>query len=63
VRLVFMVATGTNEREYLNVLRLIATNISHDDVYAHLLSATSVQEVHFLLSEIKTSAPMRGTGN
>jgi sulfate permease, SulP family len=58
VRLVFMVATGTNEREYLNVLRLIATNISHASVHQRLLSAHDVHEVHHLLSELKTTQPL-----
>lgn len=58
VRLVFMVATGTNEREYLNVLRLIATNISHASVHERLLSAHDVHEVHHLLSELKTTQPL-----
>lgn len=53
VRLVFMVATGTNEREYLNVLRLIATNVGHESVYKRLLSARDIPEVHHLLSELK----------
>ena len=58
IRLVFMVATGTNEREYLNVLRLIATNISHEHVYKRLLSANDVHAVHHLLSELKTTQPL-----
>jgi mannitol/fructose-specific phosphotransferase system IIA component (Ntr-type) len=58
VRLVFMVATGTNEREYLNVLRLIATNISDASVHQRLLSANDVHEVHHLLSELKTTQPL-----
>lgn len=58
VRLVFMVATGTNEREYLDVLRLIALNISNNNVYNSLLSARGIHDVHFLLSELKTTQPL-----
>jgi mannitol/fructose-specific phosphotransferase system IIA component (Ntr-type)/anti-anti-sigma regulatory factor len=58
VRMVFMVATGTNEREYLNVLRLIATNISNQSVYDRLLSAKGMHEVHHVLSELKTTQPL-----
>ncbi|MBK7256420.1 MAG: PTS sugar transporter subunit IIA [Ignavibacteriae bacterium] len=58
VRMVFMVATGTNEREYLNVLRLIATNIGHAGVHKRLLEAHDVHEVHHLLSELKTTQPL-----
>lgn len=58
VRLVFMVATGSNEREYLNVLRLIAINISQDRVYKKLLEAKDVHEVHHLLSEIRHVQPL-----
>ncbi len=53
VRLVFMVSTGRNEKEYLNVLRLIATNISNESVYKKLLEAKDIHEVHHVLSEIK----------
>ena len=58
VRMVFMVATGTNEREYLNVLRLIATNIGDARVHKRLLEAHDVHEVHHLLSELKTTQPL-----
>ena len=53
-----MVATGTNEREYLNVLRLIATNIGDARVHKRLLEAHDVHEVHHLLSELKTTQPL-----
>ncbi len=58
VRLVFMVSTGTNEREYLNVLRLIATNISNESVYRRLLEAKDVHEVHHVLSELRNEYPL-----
>lgn len=58
VRMVFMVATGSNERQYLNVLRLIANNVSQDSVYKRLLEAKDVHEVHHLLSEIKQVQPL-----
>jgi SulP family sulfate permease len=58
VRLVFMVSTGNNEREYLNVLRLIATNISHGGVYKQILEAKDVHEVHHVLSELKNTQPL-----
>lgn len=53
VKLVFMVSTGKNEREYLDVLRLIALNISNESVYNRLLAAHDVHEVHHILSELK----------
>ncbi|MBI3786959.1 MAG: PTS sugar transporter subunit IIA, partial [Ignavibacteriales bacterium] len=53
VKLVFMVSTGKNEREYLDVLRLIALNISNESVYNRLLAAPDVHEVHHILSELK----------
>lgn len=58
VRLVFMVSTGNNEREYLNVLRLIATNISHERVYRQLLEAKDIHEIHHVLSELKHEQPL-----
>ena len=58
IHLVFMVSTGTNEREYLNVLRLIATNIGTERVYRQLLLANDVAEVHHLLSELKMNQPL-----
>ena len=58
VRIVFMVATGTNEREYLNVLRLIAMNISQESVYNGLLSAKDIHDVHHRLSELKMTQPL-----
>jgi mannitol/fructose-specific phosphotransferase system IIA component (Ntr-type) len=53
VQFVFMVATGTNEREYLNVLRLIATNIGNEHVYRRLKSAADISETHHILSELR----------
>jgi mannitol/fructose-specific phosphotransferase system IIA component (Ntr-type) len=58
VRLVFMVSTGTNEREYLNVLRLIATNIGNESVHRRLLEAKDVHEVHHVLSELRNEQPL-----
>ncbi len=57
VRLVFMVATGSNDREYLEVLGLIALNISNESVYDRLLTAKDVHEVHHALAEIKNLQP------
>jgi SulP family sulfate permease len=57
VRMVFMVSTGSNERQYLNVLRLIASNVSQDRIYNKLLEAEDVHEVHHLLSEIRLMQP------
>lgn len=56
VRFIFLVSTGTNEKEYLNVLRMIATNIKNDSIYERLLQAADVSEVHHLFSEIKVSS-------
>lgn len=53
VKMIFMVSTGTNEKEYLNALRMIAANINNDSIYARLLSATDQSELHHILSEIK----------
>lgn len=53
VRLIFMVSTGTNEKEYLNALRMIAVNVKNDSVYTRLLTAKNPSEVHHILSEIK----------
>lgn len=53
VRMLFMVSTGTNDKEYLTALRMIAANIGNDAVYQRLLSARDASEVHHLLSEIK----------
>jgi SulP family sulfate permease len=53
VRIVFMVATGTNEREYLEILRLIALNVSNEAIYNRLLAARDVYEVHHALAEIR----------
>jgi sulfate permease, SulP family len=55
VQFVFMVATGTNEREYLNVLRLIATNIGNEDVYRRLKTAGDISEAHHIISELRVA--------
>lgn len=57
VKLVFMVSTGTNEKEYLNALRMIAINIKNESVYQRLLTAKDKSEIHHILSEIKISSP------
>jgi mannitol/fructose-specific phosphotransferase system IIA component (Ntr-type) len=57
VRLVFMVATGSSDREYLEVLGLIALNISNESVYNRLLTARDLHEVHHALAEIKNLQP------
>lgn len=57
VKMVFMVSTGTNEKEYLNALRMIAININNVTVYQHLLTSRNIAEIHHVLSEIKVSAP------
>jgi len=54
--MVFMVSTGTNEKEYLNALRMIAVNINNNSIYQHLLTSWDVSEVHHILSEIKVSS-------
>jgi len=59
VRLVFMVATGGNQREYLEVLGLIALNISNERVFNQLIAARDVHEVHYALGEIKNVQPAR----
>jgi SulP family sulfate permease len=59
VRLVFMVATGGNQREYLEVLGLIALNISNERVFNQLIAARDVHEVHYALGEIKNIQPAR----
>lgn len=53
VKMIFMVATGSNEREYLEVLRLIALNVNNKDVFNRLLVANDVHEVHHILAETK----------
>ena len=53
VSLVFMVATGSNERDYLEVLRLIALNVSNARVFGHLMSSNDVHEVHHVLTEVR----------
>lgn len=59
VKLIFMVSAGMDEREYLNVLRLIATNINDTDVYHRLLNAADPSEVHHLLSELRMNPPVK----
>jgi len=53
VKFIFLVSTGTNEKEYLSALRMIATNIKNDSVYQRLLKAKDKSEVHHIFSEIK----------
>jgi SulP family sulfate permease len=53
VKFIFLVSTGTNEKEYLAALRMIATNIKDDSVYQRLLKAKDKSEVHHIFSEIK----------
>ena len=53
VKLVFMVATGSNERDYLDVLRLIALNVSNESVFARLMTSNDVHEVHHVLTEVR----------
>ena len=59
VMLVFIVSTGTNEKEYLNSLRMIASNIKNDSVYERLLTAKDQPEIHHILSEIKVSSDFK----
>ncbi|MBI2428014.1 MAG: PTS sugar transporter subunit IIA [Ignavibacteriales bacterium] len=59
VKLIFMVSTGTNEKEYLNALRMIAVNVKSDSVYNRLLTAKDQSEVHHILSEIKVQTESR----
>ncbi len=53
VTLVFMVATGSNERDYLEVLRLIALNVSNESVLVRLMTSNDVHEVHHVLTEVR----------
>lgn len=55
VKFVFLVSTGTNEKQYLDALRMIATNIKNDSIYNRLLKAKDESEVHHIFSEIKIS--------
>jgi len=55
VQLVFMVATGASEREYLEVLRLIALNVHNPDVLDGLLTSNDVHEVHHMLAVVKNA--------
>ncbi|HLF19795.1 MAG TPA: SulP family inorganic anion transporter, partial [Bacteroidota bacterium] len=57
VHTVFMVATGGNDREYLEVLRLIALNVNNNRVFPRLLTANDVHEAHHILAEIKNLPP------
>jgi SulP family sulfate permease len=50
---VFMVSTGNNDKQYLNVLRLIAINIKNESVFRRLNSLSDIHEVHHLLAELK----------
>lgn len=56
VRLVFLVSTGTNDKEYLTALRMIAANIKNTSVYQRLLTAKDRAEVHHLFSEVKLTS-------
>jgi PTS system nitrogen regulatory IIA component len=58
VKLVFMVSTGSNEKQYLNVLRMIASNISDKKIYERLLHAEDKSEVHHVFSEIRMNQPL-----
>jgi len=60
VKLVFMVSTGSNEKQYLNVLRMIATNISNKKIHERLLYAEEKSEVHHVFSEIRMSQSQSG---
>jgi SulP family sulfate permease len=53
VKFVFLVSTGTNEKEYLTALRMIAINIQNDMIYQRLLTARDESEVHHIFSELK----------
>ncbi len=56
VKFVFLVSTGTNEKEYLTALRMIAKNIQNDAIYKRLLSAKNQSEVHHIFSELKITS-------
>ncbi len=60
VHTVFMVATGGNEKEYLEVLRLIALNVNNARVFSRLQAAADVHEVHHILSEVKNLQTLKG---
>ncbi|HAP35994.1 MAG TPA: hypothetical protein DCQ28_08655 [Bacteroidetes bacterium] len=53
VKFVFLVSTGTNEKEYLTALRMIAKNIQNDTIYKRLLTAQNQSEFHHIFSELK----------
>ncbi|MDP1678055.1 MAG: SulP family inorganic anion transporter [Bacteroidota bacterium] len=53
VKFVFLVSTGTNEKEYLTALRMIAKNIQNDAIYKRLLTARNESEIHHIFSELK----------
>ncbi|MEW5800434.1 MAG: SulP family inorganic anion transporter [Bacteroidota bacterium] len=61
VKFIFMVSTGTNEKEYLTALRMIAFNIRNESIYKRLLTATNQSEIHHILSEIKISKEKAST--
>lgn len=56
VRFVFLVSTGSNEKEYLNILRMIGTNMTNENIYRRLLNAKDVSEAHHIFAEIKVQA-------
>ncbi len=56
VKLIFLVSTGTNEKQYLNALRMIATNIKNESIYDRVLNAADRSEVHHIFSEIKINS-------
>lgn len=58
VKLVFMVSTGSNEKQYLNVLRMIASNIGDKKIYERLLLAEDKSEIHHVFSEIRMNQPL-----
>lgn len=58
VKLVFMVSTGSNEKHYLSVLRMIALNIGNEEIHTRLLNAEDKSEVHHVFSEIRMTGPV-----
>ncbi len=53
VKFIFLVSTGSNDKEYLNLLRMIAINIKNEKIYQRLLNAHDATEVHHIFSEVK----------
>ncbi len=53
VKFVFLVSTGSNKKEYLDVLRIIALTMKNDSIVSRLLAAADTAEAHHLLSEMK----------